>query len=123
LLPGFWAGNSGLYPNDLWCADYKGAFQLGDGRYCYPLTVTEHASRSLMMCEAHESAKEVNAFDAFVSLFAGQRLGIKEVEKSIWLLSFMHYDLGYIDLEQRTLQTIDNPCLARDCHPCLRCKL
>jgi hypothetical protein len=21
----------------------------------------------------------------------------------------MHYDLGYIDLEQRTLQTIDNP--------------
>jgi len=22
---------------------------------------------------------------------------------------FMHYDLGYIDLEQRTLQTIDNP--------------
>ncbi|MBB3594536.1 transposase [Rhizobium sp. BK529] len=27
----------------------------------------------------------------------------------IWLVSFMHYDLGYIDLEQRTLQTIDNP--------------
>jgi hypothetical protein len=26
-----------------------------------------------------------------------------------WLVSFMHYDLGYIDLEQRTLQTIDNP--------------
>jgi len=25
------------------------------------------------------------------------------------LVSFMHYDLGYIDLEQRTLQTIDNP--------------
>jgi len=24
-------------------------------------------------------------------------------------VSFMHYDLGYIDLEQRTLQTIDNP--------------
>ena len=27
----------------------------------------------------------------------------------IWLFGFMHYDLGYIDLEQRTLQTIDNP--------------
>jgi hypothetical protein len=40
---------------------------------------------------------------------AGQRLGIKEVEDGIWLISFMHYDLGYIDLEQRTLQTIDNP--------------
>jgi hypothetical protein len=39
---------------------------------------------------------------------AGQRLGIKEVENAIWLMSFMHYDLGYIDLEQKTLQTIDN---------------
>lgn len=37
------------------------------------------------------------------------RLGIKEVDDGIWLVSFMHYDPGYIDLEQRTLQTIDNP--------------
>ena len=36
-------------------------------------------------------------------------LGIKEVDDGIWLISFMQYDLGYIDLEQRTLQTIDNP--------------
>jgi hypothetical protein len=40
---------------------------------------------------------------------AGQKLGIKEVDDGVWLVSFMHYDLGYIDLEQRTLQTIDNP--------------
>jgi hypothetical protein len=57
------------------------------------------------------------------TVLAGQRLGLKEVDNGIWLISFMHYDLGYIDLEQRTLQTIDNPCLARDCHPCLRYKL
>ena len=43
------------------------------------------------------------------TVMAGQRLGIKEVDDGIWLVSFMHYDLGYIDLEQRTLQTIDNP--------------
>ncbi len=43
------------------------------------------------------------------TVLAGQRLGIKEVEEGIWLTSFMNYDLGYIDLEQRTLQTIDNP--------------
>ena len=43
------------------------------------------------------------------TVLAGQRLGIKEVDDGIWLVSFMHYDLGYIDLEQRTLQTIDNP--------------
>jgi putative transposase len=27
-------------PNGLWCTDYKGEFQLGNRRYCYPLTVT-----------------------------------------------------------------------------------
>ncbi|MBA4613951.1 transposase, partial [Stappia taiwanensis] len=43
------------------------------------------------------------------TVLAGQKLGIKEVEEGIWLISFMSYDLGYIDLEQRTLQTIDNP--------------
>lgn len=42
------------------------------------------------------------------TVLAGQKLGIKEIDDGIWLLSFMHYDLGYIDLEQRTLQTIDN---------------
>jgi hypothetical protein len=40
---------------------------------------------------------------------AGQRLGIKEVDDGIWLVSFMHYDLGYFDLEQKTLQPLDNP--------------
>ena len=43
------------------------------------------------------------------TVMAGQKLGIKEVDDAIWLVTFMHYDLGYIDLEQRTLQTIDNP--------------
>ena len=30
-------------------------------------------------------------------------------DDAIWLGSFMHYDLGCIDLEQKTLQPIDNP--------------
>ena len=34
----------------------------------------------------------------------GQKLGIREVDDGIWLVSFMDYDLGYIDLEQKTLQ-------------------
>jgi transposase InsO family protein len=243
--------------NDLWCTDFKGEFTLGNGRYCYPLTVSDQASRYLLACEALESTKEVPVIEAFVRLFgerglpaairsdnglpfaspnglynlsrlsvwwlrlgiqierikpghpqqngrhermhltlkkeatrppgmnilqqqakfdafvnefnterphealemkcpaefytpsskaydglpevaypfhdkdilvtacgricmhrkkvnistvlAGQRLGIKEVDDGIWLVSFMHYDLGYIDLEQKTLQTIDNP--------------
>jgi transposase InsO family protein len=243
--------------NDLWCTDFKGEFTLGNGRYCYPLTVSDQASRYLLACEALESTKEAPVIEAFVRLFgerglpaairsdnglpfaspnglynlsrlsvwwlrlgiqierikpghpqqngrhermhltlkkeatrppgmnilqqqakfdafvnefnterphealemkcpaefytpsskaydglpevaypfhdknilvtacgricmhrkkvnistvlAGQRLGIKEVDDGIWLVSFMHYDLGYIDLEQKTLQTIDNP--------------
>lgn len=43
------------------------------------------------------------------TVLAGQRLGIKEVDEGIWLVSFMHYDLGYIDLEQKTLQPLDKP--------------
>jgi len=43
------------------------------------------------------------------TVLAGQRLGIKEVDEGIWLATFMHYDLGYFDLEQKTLQPLDNP--------------
>ena len=249
--------SQGTAPNDLWCADFKGEFKLGSGRYCYPLTVTDHASRFLLLCEALDSTREQPAitaferlfrdrglpiairsdngvpfaspnalfnlsrlsvwwlrlgisierikpghpqqngrhermhltlkkeatrppganslqqqgrFDAFVQEFnlerphealamkppaqvyaasprhyrglpeltypfhdrdvlvtacgrlclhrkrinishvlAGQKLGIKEVDEGIWLVSFMHYDLGYFDLEQKTLQPLDNP--------------
>jgi hypothetical protein len=43
------------------------------------------------------------------TVLAGQKVGIKEVDEGIWLVSFMHYDLGYFDLEQKTLQPLDNP--------------
>jgi hypothetical protein len=43
------------------------------------------------------------------TVLAGQTLGITEVDDGIWLASFMHYDLGYFDLEQKTLQPLDNP--------------
>jgi transposase InsO family protein len=247
----------GAAPNDLWCADFKGEFKLGNKQYCYPLTVSDHASRFLLLCEAQESVREDLTLPAFERLFrerglplairsdngvpfaapnglfnlsrlavwwlrlgisierikpghpeqngrhermhrtlkkeatrpaemnflqqqarfdkfleefnterpheaigmkrpadlylrsprvynglpeidypmhdrdiivtncgricmhrkkiniatvlAGQRLGIKEVDEGIWLVSFMHYDLGYVDLEQKTLQPLDNP--------------
>lgn len=249
--------SAGHHPNDLWCADFKGEFKLGNRQYCYPLTVSDHASRYLLSCEAFDSTKEKPVIGAFLELFkerglpstirtdnglpfaspnglynlsklsvwwlrlginierikpghpqqngrhermhltlkkeatrppgmnslqqqarfdafvrefnderphealgmktpsevyqtptrfydglpdldypfhdrdvlvtacgricmyrkkihvstvlAGQKLGIKEVDEGIWLISFMSYDLGYIDLEQKTLQTIDNP--------------
>jgi transposase InsO family protein len=177
--------SAGLNPNELWCTDYKGEFQLGNKRYCYPLTVTDYASRYLLLCEAMESNQEQPAFLAFERLFrerglpqairsdngvpfaspnglfnlsklsevytasvrpyngipdpyypfhdktvvvtncgrlcfyrkkinlssslAGQAVGIKEVDDGIWLVSFMNYDLGYVDLEEKTLQPLENP--------------
>jgi hypothetical protein len=48
------------------------------------------------------------------TVLAGQRLGIKQVDEGIWIVSFISYDLGFIDLEQRTLQplgTFRYPCV------------
>ena len=56
-------------------------------------------------CTASEST--------FHTCLPGQRVGIKEVDEGIWIVSFMQYDLGYIDLEQKTLQPLDNPFGAR----------
>lgn len=61
--------SDGLAPNDLWCTDFKGEFQLGDKQYCYPLTVTDYASRYLLLCEALESTKEQPTITAFERLF------------------------------------------------------
>jgi len=55
--------------NDLWCADYKGEFMLGDKRYCYPLTITDYASRFLLCAEALSSTREDFAFETFTRVF------------------------------------------------------
>ncbi|RWG75507.1 MAG: integrase, partial [Mesorhizobium sp.] len=42
-------------------------------------------------------------------VFAGQIVGIKQVEDHIWLASFMDYDLGYFDDETCRLEPLHNP--------------
>ena len=42
---------------------------LADRRYCYPLTITDFASRYLIACEALHTTKEVYAFSVFESVF------------------------------------------------------
>jgi len=58
-----------LAPNDVWCADYKGQFRTGDGRYCYPLTVTDGFSRYLLGCQGLRSTAVVEAKPIFTRLF------------------------------------------------------
>jgi putative transposase len=56
-------------PNALWCADFKGQFLLDDRRYCYPLTITDFASRYLLGCEALDTTREASAFPVFERVF------------------------------------------------------
>jgi putative transposase len=48
---------------------YKGEFMLADRRYCYPLTITDFASRYLIRCEALSTTKELYAFAVFEQVF------------------------------------------------------
>jgi transposase InsO family protein len=47
-------------PNDVWSADFKGQFRMGNGNLCYPLTITDNYSRYLLCCKAldHPSFRE-----------------------------------------------------------------
>ena len=61
--------------------------------------------------------------------FAGQLVGVRQVGERIWLVTFMHYDLGYFDDETCRLEPIANPFAPTvlpmspagiRCYPCLR---
>ena len=41
--------------------------------------------------------------------FAGQLVGIREVEDRIWLVSFMQYDLGFFDQDEGRVEPTANP--------------
>jgi transposase InsO family protein len=53
------APSQAMAPNDLWCADFKGEFKLGNRQYCYPLTVTDQASRFVLLCEALDRPRKL----------------------------------------------------------------
>ena len=38
-------------------------------------------------------------------VFAGQKVGVKQVGEHIWLVTFMHYDLGYFNDENLQTRT------------------
>lgn len=42
-------------PHEVLTADFKGEFRTRDRRYCYPLTIADHASRYLLACRAFYS--------------------------------------------------------------------
>lgn len=70
-------------PNDVWCIDFKGQFRMGNGRYCYPLTITDLSSRFLVACTAFDSTKEV-----------GARLGCEDAFREYGLPQVIRSDNG-----------------------------
>ena len=56
-------------PNVVWSVDFKGQFKLGDGRYCYPLTVQDAYSRYLLACDGFDGPLLQPTQQAFRRLF------------------------------------------------------
>lgn len=70
-------------PNDLWCIDFKGQFRMGNGHYCYPLTVTDAATRYILVCDAFEAIDGNEVRDSLEHVF-----------KTVGLPKAMRYDGG-----------------------------
>ena len=47
------------------------------------------------------------------TVFAGQYVGIREVDDKIWAVSFMEYELGYFDEEGGRVEPASNPFLTK----------
>lgn len=55
--------------NELWSVDYKGQFKLGNGHWCYPLTVMDHKSRFLCCCQGLKGPLYKETRASFIKLF------------------------------------------------------
>jgi putative transposase len=66
--------------NDVWCVDFKGQFRLRNGRYCYPLTMTDAYSRWLLTCEGLYDTKGAGAQTVFEATF--RRYGLPSAIRS-----------------------------------------
>jgi len=56
-------------PNDIWAADYKGQFRLKNGKYCFPLTVSDLSTRFILGIDAHPAISLEKTFAYFRGLF------------------------------------------------------
>ncbi len=64
-------------PNQSWSADFKGDFLLGNGRRCYPLTISDNFSRYLLLCRALERPSHEQVQPWFEWVF--RQAGLPEV--------------------------------------------
>jgi len=51
------------------CLDYKGQFRLGDQSFCYPLTITDQATRYIIACESMAAISDAAAREVCQDVF------------------------------------------------------
>jgi putative transposase len=93
------------YPAGLYSSSPRRYRRLGDLHYPFhdrTITVTQ-CGRVCM------NRRKIN----LSLVFAGQNVGVKQIDERIWLVSFMHYDLGFFDDETCRLEPADNPFQAK----------
>ena len=78
-----------------------------DASWSIPSTIAPSPS------PAAAASASARARSISVTVFAGQNVGIREVDEHIWLVSFMHYDLGFFDHESRRVECAPNPFAAK----------
>ena len=89
-------------PAEVYSASGRPYRGIGDLRYPFHDKTTVVVTNCGRLCLYR---KKIN----LSTCLAGQAVGVKEVDDGIWLVSFMDYDLGYIDLEEKSLQPLNNP--------------
>lgn len=71
------------YCNEIWSADYKGRFKIGNGRYCNPLTVCDSKSRMILGVSCHYRATYKSVKQSYINIF-----------RDYGLPEYMHTDNG-----------------------------
>jgi putative transposase len=67
-------------PNQLHNVDFKGNFRTRDGQWCYPLTLTDTFSRSLLLCQGYHHPSYANTRVALERCF--REYGLPEAIRS-----------------------------------------
>ena len=70
-------------PNEIWSADYKGKFKIGNKRYCYPLTICDSNSRFILDITCHYSPNYKSVKQAYIEVF-----------REYGMPNFLHTDNG-----------------------------
>ena len=56
-------------PNEIWSADYKGKFKIGNKRYCYPLTICDSNSRYILGIKCHYRPDYKSVKSKYIKVF------------------------------------------------------